>query len=153
MSTRCFLLFYVILIATVGQSAVAGDVGLGIIAGEPTGLSLKTWVGDREAVDAAVGWSLGDEGWFYGHCDYLHHRYDLDPEEFAGSVPYYFGVGCRILLRDGGDSKLGFRIPVGLDYIFRDSRFDVFMEVAPILNLVPETEFDWSGGVGARFWF
>jgi hypothetical protein len=153
MSIRDLLFSCLILIAMVGQSAADGDIGLGIIAGEPTGLSLKMWVGDRDAVDVAVGWSLGEEGWFYGHCDYLHHWYDLDPEEVEGTLPYYVGIGCRIRLRDGDNSKLGIRIPIGLDYVFPDKRFDVFMEVAPILNLIPETEFDWSGGIGVRYWF
>lgn len=133
--------------------ACGGDVGLGIMAGEPTGLSLKTWLGESTALDAAAGWSIGENEWVHVHVDYLHHRYDLNPPELDRPVPYYFGVGCRLLLRDGHGSKLGIRIPLGLDYVFEESRLDVFVEVAPILNLVPETEFDLSGGIGARFWF
>jgi len=89
----------------------------------------------------------------YLHGDYLWHRYELDPEEFEGTLPYYFGVGCRVLLHEGNDSRLGVRLPIGLDYLFEGGRFDVFIEVAPVLDLVPDTDFDLSGGVGARFYF
>ena len=135
------------------QAATSGGTGLGLVVGEPTGLSLKTWTGGGNAVDAAAGWSLSGNKWLYAHVDYLHHRYDLHIPDLDEGVPYYYGVGGRVLLRDGHDSKLGVRIPLGLDYVFADGRFDVFIEVAPIINLVPDTEFDLSGGLGVRYWF
>jgi hypothetical protein len=42
---------------------------------------------------------------------------------------------------------------VGLDYVFGEQPFDVFVEFAPILDLVPETELDWSGAIGIRYYF
>jgi hypothetical protein len=45
------------------------------------------------------------------------------------------------------------RIPLGVNYTFEDGRFDVFVEIAPIFNVIPETSFGLSGGVGARFYF
>ncbi|MFH1501651.1 MAG: hypothetical protein ABIG03_01260 [Candidatus Eisenbacteria bacterium] len=142
-----------LLVVSAAQPSSAGNVGLGVIAGEPTGLSLKTWLGDTSALDAAAGWSLGENEWLYLHVDYLHHRYDLHLPDLDEGVPYYFGIGGRVLLREGHDSRLGIRIPLGLDYVFKDSRFDVFVEIAPIVNLIPDTELGLSGGVGARFWF
>lgn len=151
--TRLVSILCLVLVIGTVLPAAGGDVGLGIIAGEPTGLSLKTWLGDTNALDAASGWSLGENEWLYLHVDYLHHRYDLHVPELDRGVPYYFGIGGRVLLRDGHESRLGVRIPLGLDYVFDDSRFDVFIEVAPIVNLIPSTGFDLSGGIGARFWF
>ena len=43
--------------------------------------------------------------------------------------------------------------PVVTRRLFDDGRFDVFVEIAPIFNFVPDTDFDFSGGVGARFYF
>jgi hypothetical protein len=131
----------------------AADVGLGVIAGEPTGVSLKVWGDSHHAFDGAAGWSIGEGGWLYVHGDYLWHRYELDPDEFSGTVPYYFGLGARLLLHEGDDSRLGARFPIGLDYLFDGGRFDVFVEVAPVLDLLPKTDFSLSGGVGARFYF
>lgn len=143
-----------LLLITAPEDGVgASRVGVGVMAGEPTGLTLKVWGSSQQAFDGAAGWSLGEGGWVYLHGDYLWHRYELDPEDFKGSVPYYFGVGCRVLLHEGDDFRLGVRFPIGLDYLFESGRFDVFIEVAPVLDLVPETDFDLSGGLGARFYF
>jgi len=153
MLSRRTLTFAIALVVLAVPLTCAGNLGLGIVAGEPTGLCLKTWVGENAALDAVAGWSVGEGGWLYLHADYLRHRYDLDPDEFDGRVSYYFGIGFRLLAHDDRDSRFGIRVPVGLDYIFKDSRFDVFVEVAPTLDLVSETELDWSGGIGVRFWF
>jgi hypothetical protein len=128
-------------------------VGLGVMAGEPTGISLNVWTSTDRAIDAAAGWSIGEDGWLYVHCDYVFHGYEFPGEPAEGSVPYYFGIGSRVLFRDGDDSRIGIRVPFGVNYAFEDGRFDVFLELAPIMDLVPETEFDFGGGIGARYYF
>jgi hypothetical protein len=148
---RRTLLVTGLIVLVLATSAVAGNVGLGVMIGEPTGVSLKVWSNSHTAFDAAAGWSLGHEEWIYVHGDYLWHRYELDVEE--GSLPFYFGIGARVLLHDGDDSKVGIRLPLGLDYVFENHRFDIFIEVAPIIDLAPDTEFDVGGGVGARYYF
>ena len=142
----------VLILLALATSAFAANVGLGFMVGEPTGFSLKAWSGSRTAFDVAAGWSLGNSDWIYVHSDYLWHRYDLDVD-VRGSLPYYFGLGGRVLLRDGHDSRMGVRLPLGLNFITADHRFDFFIEVAPIIDLVPDTEFDVSGGLGARIYF
>ncbi len=136
----------------VAQDA-SGGLGLGVVAGEPSGLSAKMWLSDAAALDAAAGWSLGENGWMYLHADYLHHRYDLRPPELERGLPYYIGIGFRLLLRDEHDSRLGVRVPLGLDYVFEEAPVDVFLELAPVVNLIPETELGLSGGIGVRYWF
>jgi hypothetical protein len=134
-------------------SACAPRVGVGIAAGEPTGISLKAWSDGTQAIAAAAGWSLRKGDWLYLHCDYLMHSYELDVAEFDGSAPYYFGVGGRVLLREGAESRVGIRVPLGIDYLFENGLFDVFVEIAPILDIIPETSFAFSGGAGIRFYF
>ena len=51
-----FLLGLILLPITI--KAQDSGIGLGIILGEPTGVSLKSWVGRREALDVAVAWSF-----------------------------------------------------------------------------------------------
>jgi len=135
-----------------GASTGPGDFGLGITAGEPTGVSLKFWSGSRTALDVAVGWSLDESEWVYAHADYLWHRYDLEIE-FPGALPFYVGAGARVLLHEGDESRVGLRVPIGLDYLTDDRRFDLFLEVAPVVDLVPDTEFTLTGGIGARYYF
>ncbi len=122
------------------------DTELGVILGEPTGLSLKLWRSNNSAFDAALAWSFSDNEAVHLHADYLRHNW-LDVE--SGSLALYYGIGGRVLLAD--NSKLGARIPVGLQYILPETRLSLFFEVAPTLNLIPDTDFDVSGGMGIRF--
>jgi hypothetical protein len=146
------VVFVLLLVALAANVPATARMGAGIMVGEPTGVCLKKWFDEGTAIDMATGWSMTD-GDFYLHADYLWHRIVEDPK-IGGSVPLYFGIGGRLLVRgDGDDSELGLRIPVGLDFFLKDNRFDIFVEIAPILNIAPETELGLSGGVGARFYF
>lgn len=151
MRVLCPMILAAVILAALIPSPARADIGIGIIAGEPTGFSFKWWNDDDTAIDAAVGWSLGDND-FYAHCDYLWHRM-IEDEKIGGSAPLYYGIGARIILGDEKASKFGVRIPIGVDYRFDNGRFDVFVEIAPVFNVLPETDFDLSGGVGARFYF
>jgi len=48
---------------------------------------------------------------------------------------------------------VGLRIPVGLEYIFSGERVDIFLEIVPLLDLVPDTDFSLNGGIGVRYFF
>ena len=130
--------------------ADGGPLGLGIILGEPTGISAKLWLGDTHALDAAVAWSFQDEGSFYFHGSYLFHMMDLISVE-QGSLPLYIGIGGKISLRD--EPHVGIRVPVGLAYIFPTAPVDVFLEIAPGIGLIPSTSPDWGAGLGVRYFF
>lgn len=137
-----------LLLALVGQSHAQdrySNTELGIILGEPTGISLKAWQSNSTAFDAGIAWSFGDNGSLHLHGDYLRHEWlDVD----SGSLALYYGIGARVQLAD--DPRLGARIPFGLQYNIPDTRLSAFFEVAPLLDLVPETSFDVNGGLGLR---
>ena len=134
-------------IAALAQDA---DFGLGIILGEPTGISLKKWTGTRTALDGGVGWSFEKEKKLHLHADYLVHDFNLIKVE-RGKLPVYYGLGLRLKLED--KSRFGFRIPVGINYIFEKASLDIFFELVPMLDLVPDTDFRIGGGVGIRYYF
>jgi len=56
-------------------------------------------------------------------------------------------------LKDNADDVLGVRIPVGLAYEFANHPFDIFVEIVPILDITPDTDFDFEGAIGARYYF
>jgi len=118
---------------------------LGIILGEPTGISLKMWQSDNTAFDAGFAWSFGGRGSIHIHGDYLHHNW-LEVE--TGSLALYYGLGARARLAD--NSRFGVRIPIGLQFNIPDTRLSAFFEVAPLLDLIPETTFNVNGGLGLR---
>lgn len=119
---------------------------IGIIVGEPTGLSAKMWTGANSAFDIGLAWSFSGQGSMHIHSNYLIHN-TLDNPDLA----LYYGLGGRLLLQE--DPKIGARIPLGLQYVIPDSRLGLFFELAPMLNLVPGTEFDVNGGLGLRYFF
>ena len=140
--------------------ASQGGLGLGIILGEPTGVSLKGWLDGTAAVDAAAAWSFSGHDSFQLHADYLMHYFDvLEADDLSGVLPAYIGIGGRIRLKeehrgdDDEDVTLGARIPFGMTYIPDSAPVDVFVEFVPILDLVPDTDFDLAAGFGARFYF
>lgn len=146
-----------LLLALVAPSAAvaaenADGFGIGIIVGEPTGLDAKLWLSGSTALQMAAAWSFDANTSFHFHLDYIMHRFDVIDVE-SGVLPLYFGIGGRFRARDDRDDDVGVRIPVGLSYMFADAPFDVFVEVVPILDLVPETDFDLNAALGARFYF
>ncbi|SHG26293.1 hypothetical protein SAMN05443144_1239 [Fodinibius roseus] len=144
--------FLCISLATITQAQQAGDgVGIGFMVGEPTGLSLKSWTGGNNAFDVGLAWSLGRYDAVNIHADYLWHNYDLFSEIESGRLPFYYGIGGRLILADD-DAVIGARIPVGLNYLFDNSPVGLFLEIAPIFNLAPETDFDVDGALGVRFY-
>ena len=138
------------LMITTGLVAQNSGLGAGIIVGEPTGLCFKYWTGESAAFDGAVAWSFGKEDALHLHGDMLFHNPDLIRVS-KGSLLVYYGIGARIKLEE--KSKLGVRIPVGIAYQFAKAPFDVFLEIVPLLDLVPATDFGLNVAIGVRYYF
>lgn len=139
-----------LLVVTGAVHAREKGFGLGAILGEPTGLSAKLWTSPTTAFDAGLAYSFRRNGHIHVHVDYLWHFSHVisGPERF---VPFV-GLGGRL---SGGKSSgvLGVRFVGGLAWYPRDSPLEVFGELAPILDVIPATEFSANGGLGLRFYF
>lgn len=151
----CFVLVFFLINAAQAQSR---GFGLGLILGEPTGLSAKAWLDDQSALDFAAAWSLEGRNSFHLHANYLRHAFVIDVNK--GSLPLYYGIGARLLLLEGRDRfdddddvRFGLRIPLGITYLFDGAPLDVFLELAPVVELLPSTDVDLEGGVGIRYYF
>ena len=146
-----------ILTAILSTSAMCQekDIGIGVILGEPTGISGKMWWDENIAFDGGLAWSLVDDTCLNIHADMLWHNWDVLVDAFevedSGKLPLYYGIGGR--LRAGDDTKLGARFVIGASYIFEHAPFDIFLEIVPIMNIVPKTEVDINASLGGRFWF
>lgn len=146
-----FLTFMFIL--TINCLALSQDkgFGLGVILGEPTGISGKYWLDERSAVDGAVAWSFYRGSSIHIHGDYLiHNKSAFETEE---PLALYYGIGGRLKSGDKIQTQLGLRGVVGIDYMARTVPIDVFLELSPILDFAPSTEFFFNAGLGARFFF
>lgn len=129
--------------------------GAGIIIGEPTGISLKGWISSTSAVDAAIAYSFVKERSLHVHVDYLQHFYNVI-DVSSGKLPLYVGIGGRIKIKNNRtnlDDRIGVRIPFGIAYQFSGAPVDIFLEIAPILDLTPKTSAYFNGGLGVRYFF
>jgi hypothetical protein len=144
----------VLLTAFAGASfAKDGNFGLGIIFGEPTGVSFKLWTGEKTAFDAAAAWSFVGGTYFQVHGDLLFHNFDLFEVE-TGTMALYYGFGGRVKLAEaGGDTKFSLRVPLGISYQFERTDIELFLEIAPMLDLAPKTQGSIAGGIGFRYFF
>jgi len=150
MKKPIILLLLGIIILPISMMAQDSGFGLGIILGEPTGVSFKNWVGRREAFDVAVAWSFEGEGAIHIHTDYLFHNFRLFNIE-KGDLVLYYGIGARVKTVD--KTQVGVRIPLGLSYLFAKDPIEIFFELGPIMNLTPKTLFRMTTGVGVRYYF
>jgi hypothetical protein len=127
--------------------------GLGIMIGEPTGITGKYWMNTTNALAGGVAWSFrGRSGSnnIHLHLDYQAHNFNLFNVE-QGTMGFYYGIGGR--LRTGGDANIGVRIPLGLNYLFADNPLEIYFEIVPILDLMPDTDLEGNGGIGIRYYF
>ncbi len=133
------------------------NVGLGIILGEPTGISFKMWSRQTVGWDAGAAWSFVGGGFFQIHGDFLLHNFNLFKVE-TGRMAFFYGAGAR--LKFGSDDTTGdthttlsLRVPIGISYEFERTPVELFLEVVPMLDLVPSTEVQMAGAVGFRYYF
>lgn len=146
------------------DSVEKGVFGVGVVIGEPTGLSAKLYLQDDQAIQAALALSTVVGG-FQVHADYLFHPFILEERE-AFTLPAYVGPGVRLLQhgagRDGDDDfRLGVRAVAGILFDFKAVPLDVFAEVAAIGQYTFGSDSDsvngfglaLNGGIGARYYF
>ena len=126
------------------------NFGVGIILGEPTGLSAKGWLSETVGIDGGAAWSFTGGSYFQLHGDLLVHNFKLFAVE-TGKMGFFYGVGARIRFDD--DTTFSLRVPVGISYEFEKTPIELFLEIVPMLDLVPATEVDIAGGVGFRYYF
>lgn len=137
-------------VAAQADTGNGGNFGIGAMFGEPTGLSVKVWNSDRSALNIGAAWSLsGRNEAIHLHADYLFHSWFSDVNR--GQLAFYYGIGGRVIFAD--DPNAGVRIPLGLNYVFENIPFDMFVEAVPILDLTPDTEFAGNGAFGIRYYF
>ena len=151
-----FILCFFIL---VGIPAGAQDegLGLGVILGEPTGLNAKLWFSRETAMDLGLAWSFVDPPniTMQVYADFLFHFFGLFQVPI-GQLPLYVGAGGRVIFLGNDDDvpvNVAVRVPVGVAYLFESLPLDVFLELVPMMELFPATQFRFGGGIGIRYFF
>lgn len=127
------------------RGADKGAFGVGIILGEPTGITAKLYLEDDQAIQAAVG-SAFIGGGIHLHADYVFHPYILQSRP-SFVLPVYVGPGVRVIDytngRDDSSFAVGLRAVGGLLFDFKTVPLDAFVEVAGVF------EYEFKDGKGA----
>ena len=136
-----------------------GAYGIGLMAGEPTGLSAKYYLNNKgNALAAGLGAGFIDGTSLHLHVDYL---WEFDPplvQEEAFDMRFYRGPGVRLRIRDGKDNDdkddvdMGPRGVFGLSFQFKNSPFEIFVEGALGVDLI-HPKFTIGGAIGGRYYF
>ena len=150
---------------TPGGLGAGGRFGLGIVLGEPSGLSAKYWLRSHDAVDFGLAYSF--DSFFAVFSDYLYHFVGAlsGQKTPLSQMTPYIGIGA-ILLTDtaashsnthfftanGSSVGLGLRLPLGMEW--RPIHpLGIFLELVPGLGIIPSTFGFFEAGIGARFYF
>jgi hypothetical protein len=143
--------------------AQVNHFGIGVITGEPLGITMKLWTSDINAFDVGLGWSMGGDQigvnnqYYYGgnrvhlHTDFLWHAFDA----FNSAEPYalFYGFGARLNGGNGSVPSLAIRVVSGIAWLPGEAPIDLFLELVPLLQLTPSRGFGIDAGVGARYFF
>jgi hypothetical protein len=138
----CFLIMPSLTFAAQG-----GPLGVGIILGDPTGLSAKYWLDKKNAIDAAIGFDR-----FSVHADYLFHFWNIIPQTGGGELGAYLGPGF-VFKDKKEDNVVGIRFALGAAYELNQYPVEIFAEIVPVFELAPDTDLNFDGGIGVRYFF
>ncbi len=142
---RTRLVLAIVLLAGAAPSVAGAQVAAGIILGQPTGLSFLF----RERIALGAAWSI------YNRL-HLHSDLWVGTDELVEPLDWFVGVGGKLKLDalDEDDTRvaLGARVPVGVRTFVLD-QLEIFVEIAPGIQLFPETEPDIDAGLGVRYHF
>jgi hypothetical protein len=157
------------------EAAPGRPFGLGIVVGEPTGLTAKLYLNQPFALQFGAGFIdtfNGNDG-FHLNFDFIWHP-AVVARDAAFTMPFYLGVGGRFWDRGydyyyqgihyvDHDSAFGVRVPFGLLMDFTRVPLDLYFELALVVDLVyfdktygPYHDFSrvgWNGGIGLRYYF
>ena len=94
-------------------NGIGGNLGAGIMLGEPSGVTLKKWNNQRSAFDIGVAWSFsGNNDALLLQGDYLIHNWFNDIDE--GRLAWYYGISSSSHMDSGkGGFLLDAPIPEG----------------------------------------
>src|SRR5690606_28092866 len=119
--------------------AEAGAFGLGLILGQPTGITGAYGLSERTAIDAALGLTIFDGRDFYVHGEFLWYLPPLVRGSSA-ELSAYLGIGGFLVTHD--DPVIGARAPFGLSLDFAAAPIELFLEVSVLLAVVPDFHGD-----------
>ncbi|XWN35863.1 MAG: DUF3996 domain-containing protein [Balneola sp.] len=154
MNLKTLLTVFTLLISTSSLSAQNEGFAVGAQMFSPTGITAKATISETAAITGVVGFNFNEFNNFIllqtnlilnGNSD----AFDIE----SGILRPYYGVGVNFTFSENSDTDIGFRIPLGMEYSFQDQPFEMYMDIAPTVNVERSSAFFLSSSMGFRYFF
>jgi hypothetical protein len=127
-------------------------ISIGPMVGQPSGVTFKMFNQSRNelAWEAGLGWSQSGQDGLQFHAQHQWHLYEMK-NTVKGIRTFYLGIGGRVKAVDG--TRFGVRGSVGINYAAPkyQRRWEAFLELAPIVDVTPDTTTFLDAVTGFRF--
>lgn len=137
---------------TAQAQRTSGAVGVGGQIGEPTGITLKFYDANSPSYDFIAAWDLDHFFFLNGHALF---EQNLNADNIDQDLEWFVGPGAFIGFSDRpreDEVRLGISGTLGLTLTF-NQRVELYGQFTPRIRLVPETDGDFGGGIGLRYYF
>jgi len=160
--------------ATETAQAGHGPFGLGVLLGEPVGMSIKLFVAPDHAFQLGLGYDLILRDAGVVTLDYVWHPIAISANRTL-VLTWHIGIGGSLGVWPAGHDydcrdadpvlpgiqpacrtawvQPGVRAPLGFEVVFRDLPLELYAEFAPGVLVYPMIEFLAQGGFGARWYW
>lgn len=161
---RLFLMAGLMILTMATQSAIA-QTGVGLTVGGPTYIHLTRYLNTQQAVNVGASFSYNSATHIY--TDYLIKTFEPLNKAQLSDIGFYYGVGGEIVISNkdrrnndayygdrSGDLGLGVRVPLGFEWRPPQTQnFHYHLQLVPTLAVVPETEIEFTAGIGLKYFF
>jgi hypothetical protein len=152
MLKKSYFIIFILTIFNINSiNAQQKNLGVGIKLGEPTGLTFKYQMNQRNALDFTLGSSITGSNGLHISLNYLYHYYNVIKTQ--QDVNLFWGFGARLVTKAHAESSLGVRGIGGIAYNMAKYPVEIFFETAPVFRLFPTTRLDLDMSVGGRYYF
>ena len=143
-----------VFLLTVGLSAgsadaqrTSGNVGLGGQIGSPSGVTVKFYNANGPSYDFLGAWDLDEFFFLNAHAQFSQ---PIRANNVSG-LEWFFGPGAFVGV-DDNDAALGISGRFGINWMANEY-IEFFGQLTPRLNLAPDTDGGFGGGLGLRYYF
>lgn len=156
-------LSFVAVVSAQAAKLPEGRLGVGILLGDPTGLTARYSTDADTRIHGAFAYDFGDG--FTALGDYIRVFSDAQflPPNLRGVLHPYMGVGLVAGVAKVSDNpntteieetafRMGIRVPLGFEWKPSSGDIGVFVEVAPGLSLISKTDVLIQGGIGIVYY-
>lgn len=159
----CAVLFLGVTLSLSAKAQTQNAVGLTL--GGPTFIHFTHNMGQGEAAEIGVSFSYNNASHIYG--DYLieTHRPFSNPR--LNDFGLFYGIGGIVVINnkernndngyygnEKGEAGIGARFPVGIDWRPPEAKdFSFHVQLVPTVAIAPETELEFTAGIGLKYHF